>query len=410
MNRRNCINTTTSIRKLTYIFIIISLLALTGCTSKEERQKAKDNEVLAKPIVQEYLELNYGGGKVDYLDCLKTPITDNGPIPLFYKNASPFVKASVRVNDKEFLVIANVETGKCYDNYNESLVLEDLKSYVVSSLSIDAPYEMEVHYYPKELIGEVDNSKYENFAEYGISSTDGLFKNDHYRIYVVCKYIDSDMEFGSVDTKHFFPETEVSEVYLALINFRNKDRYIKGDMVSVSNFRFNDYQHYYSLSDVVTAKKEKVLDYESQNYVYDDNVDYNYARYRLESMNGIEFVWNDSLFSVDLEVVPAEKEIQTKFYEYYTTNDEAVYLESTPRLENTDYIRKDIDNKIYCYFDKAMYDQEILITYNNDSYNKEDDWTVKETLSLKTDGYIYEHLYISDNKKTTMTLGFYKEK
>jgi hypothetical protein len=410
MNRLNCIKSAISKRKLAYIFIIICLLALTGCTTKEERQQAKNNEALAKPIVQEYLQLNYGGGKVGYLDCLKTPIRGNGPVPLFYKDASPFVRASVRVNDKEFLVIANVETGQCYDNYNELLVLEDLKSYVTASLSIDVPFEIEVHYYPKELIGEVDDSKYEGFTEYGISSTEDLFKNDQYRIYVVCKYVASDMNFENVDTKHFFPETEVSEVYLALINFRNKDRYIDGDMVSVSAFRFNDYQHYYSLSDVVTANKEKILDYESQNYVYDDNVNYNYARYRSESINGIEFIWNDSLYSVNFKVVPAEKEIQTKISEYYATNDEAVYLECIPRVEITDDIRNDIDNDIYCYFDKAMYNKEILITYNNDSYNKEDVWTVDRTLSLRTDRYIYNPLYISDNEKTTLTLGFYKEK
>ena len=73
MNRVNCNMRAISIRKLYYFFIILCLLPLTACMSREEKEKARDNEKLAEPIVQEYLDLNYGGGEIISLDCLLRP-------------------------------------------------------------------------------------------------------------------------------------------------------------------------------------------------------------------------------------------------------------------------------------------------------------------------------------------------
>ncbi|MFT4147004.1 MAG: hypothetical protein QM644_21395, partial [Mobilitalea sp.] len=75
----NCNKRAISTRKLVYIFIIICLLPLTACMSKEERKIARDNERLAKPIVQEYLELNYGSGEIISLDSRCHSSTLNTP-------------------------------------------------------------------------------------------------------------------------------------------------------------------------------------------------------------------------------------------------------------------------------------------------------------------------------------------
>lgn len=402
MNRMNSIKSAALIRKLACFFIIICLLSLTACMTKEDKEKAKDNERLARPIVQEYLKLNYGSGKIDYLKCLNSP--GKGTIlPDFYKNPSSYVKASVIVNKKEFSVITNVITGQCYDNYNEQLVAEDFKNCAVSSLSIAAPYDVEVHYYLKDLDGELPDSKYDGFTEYGIKSVKDLYKKDRYQIYVVCKYITSDMNFGSVDVKRFFP-SEVSEVYLALVNFRSKDRYISGDMASLNDFNFNNHQHYYSLSDVVTAVKEKKYDEKSDKFVYDDSVDYNYSRYLSKSINGIEFAWNDFAYALDFEVIPAEKELQTRDTDskiFYSTNDKAVLVRCTSLLDDMD----ESDDRFYCFFDKALYNKEVVVNDSGNSYKKYDEWT----LNFKTDSYIYQWLSPND-KKTLFTLGFYKRK
>jgi len=403
MDRMNGVKPDVSKRKVVYIFIILCLLSLTACMSREEREKANNNEALAKPIVQEYLQLNYGSGEIKSLNCLE--ISNSGSaVPNFNNYASPYVKALVIVDEKEFSAIINVETGQCYDNYNEGLVVEDLKNYVVSSLSIPDPYEMEVHYYLKDFRDMLGDSHYANFTEYGISSVEDLFKNDQYQIYVVCKYIASDMDFGSVDTKSFFPESEVSDVNLALINFRSKDRYISDDMVAPDYFYFEGDQHFYSLSDVVTAHKGEKYDFESENYVYDDSIKYNYAHYPSKSINGIEFAWNDSVYALDFEVVPAEKELEKQYYSgatFYSTNEIAVSIECTSLLDNTD----GIDKRIYCYFDKALQNSQVIVTENNDNQKNYEIWT----LDWKTDSYIYRWLYTYD-KKASFTLGFYERK
>jgi len=70
MKRMNCMKRVTPIQKLIYTFIIMTtcLLSLTACMSRDEKAKAANNEVLAKPIIQEYLKVNYGGGKIKSLD------------------------------------------------------------------------------------------------------------------------------------------------------------------------------------------------------------------------------------------------------------------------------------------------------------------------------------------------------
>jgi hypothetical protein len=379
--------------------------------SKEERAIARNHEKLAGPIVQEYLELNYGGGEIDYVKCLKLPDRDT-VIPDFSDYASPYVRTAVIVDEKEFFVLVNVKTGKCYDNYNEQLVVDDFKSYAVSTLSIDIPYDFEVNYFLKELDldGQLNGSDYANYTEYGISSVDDLFENDQYEISVICKYIASDMDFKSVDTKRFFPATEVSDVYISLVNFRSNERYISEDIAGYEYYAFEGNRFFYYLSDVVIANKKKEYDQESDNFIYSDTVNHSYARYNSTSINGIEFAWNDSIYDLDFKVVPAEKEVRTKHYSgepYYSVDHKVVSVECTSLLEDTDdtYAMNDIDDSIYCYFDKALYGKEIVVSESSNNETRYDVWS----LDWKEDDYIYQWLS-TYNEKTSFTLGFYERK
>lgn len=403
----NFIKYAKSIRRLALaFFIFICFLPLTACMSKEEKAIARNNEKLAEPIVQEYLELNYGGGEIQYLKCLNLPRRDT-VIPSFSEYASTYVKSSVIVNEKEFSVLVDVNTGVCYDNYNELVVVDDLKNYAVSSLSVDTPYDFEIHYYQKDMDGQLDRSDYANYTEYGINSVDDLFEKDQYEILLVCKYIASDMDFGSIDAKHFFPAKELSDVYLALVNFRSNERYITEDMASSYYFKFDNEEYYYSLSDVVTAYKIKMYDSESDEYIYNDNVNYNYARYQSKSINGIEFAWNDFVYDIDFKELPAEKEVQTEYYNretFYSVDNKVVSVECTSLLDDT-YETYGIEDSIYCYFDKDLFGSEMVITESNDNEKTYDIWT----LDWKRDDYIYRWLSPYD-EKTSFTLGFYERK
>ena len=390
-----------SIRKLAYIFIILCLLPLIACTSKEEKEKEKNNEKLAKPIAQEYLNLNYGGGEIISLDCLRQPRKEL-VIPIYSDHASSYVKSSVIVNNKEFSIITNVETGQCYDNFNDQLVRDNFKKHAVSALSIDVPYDIEVHYYQKDLIGELEKKYYANFTEYGVSSLEDLYEKDQYEVYVVCKYIASDMDFESIDAKNFFAKSDISDVYLALINFRSKDRYITDEFTSQDYFYFDSPKHYYSLCDVVIASRYKELDIGTGELVYVEDVNYSYAHYASKNINGIEFTWNDYDYNLDFEVVPAEKEIQTEDYSgvtFYSTKDKAILISCTPHLEDT----YNINNSIYCFFDKELDNSEMLITKIYEKGINYQRWTIES----KKDSY--QSLSISDTS-ALFTLGFYESK
>ncbi|MFT4145881.1 MAG: hypothetical protein QM644_15625, partial [Mobilitalea sp.] len=223
-----------------------------------------------------------------------------------------------------------------------------------------------------------------------------------YEVYVVCKYIASDMDFESVDIKSFFPALEISDVYLALINFRSKERYITEDIAGYNYFYFDGPKHYYSLSDVVTAYKEKGYISETKEYFYDDSVNYSYAHYASKIINGIEFTWDDCAYALEFEVVPAEKEIQTTDYSeetFYSTKEEAISITCSLLLKDT----YDINNSIYCYFDKALKNSEMLVAQN---YGK-DTYYSSWTIDSKKDSY--NRLDILD-EKALFILGFYESK
>ena len=361
MNKRDSIKKAAPKRRIASVLLIICLMLLTACMSREERELASKNEALAKTIVQEYLDLNYGSGEVISEKCLIIGNDDKLSF-LATKRPSSYVRVSALVNKKEFQVFTNIETGQCYDNYNDELIAEDFKNYAVDTLSIDNPYEIELHYYRKGLYEELIGGDNVNFAEYGIKSAEDLFKNNQYNIYLECKYIDSDMDFGSIDTKGFFPAAEVTDLHLALINFRSKDRYINGNLIPHdSYFRLSGPEYGYRASDIITSYKIKNYDEESDTYIYDDTVICDYSRYRSETMNGIEFVWNEGTYALDLKEIPAEKEIKKEKETYHSIDGKAVSVVCTSLVDN----KYSLGDGIYFYFDKSKTKNKLIVDERN---------------------------------------------
>lgn len=391
----------TAIHKGVFSLLILALLSLTACMPSEERELARKNEALAQPIAQQYLDLNYGGGEIQSAKCLLLPRKEK-VIPDFNDYASSFVDVSVTSGNQSFSIVVNVETGQCYDNSSRQLLEDGFKKHIKAALTIDEPYEIQIDYYLKDVQGEVRVESLKNYTESGISSVEQLLQDDKYRVYAVCTYVESDMDFKSVDVEPFFPDLQLSQVYLALVNFRSQDRFVSSDKTSFDQFVFDGVDNYYRLSDVVIAEKEKGYDIQTQKLVYDDTVRQSYASYRSEVINGIEFIWDETTCDLDFEVVPAEKQIKLKPESeatYYATDDKAVRISSTMLVE--DY--GDINNDVYFYFDKGLYNKEIIITDKHDSRPKYRLWT----LNLKKDDYVYQNIGVYD--QDSITLGFYEK-
>ena len=401
MNKRDGIKKAAPKRRIASVLLIICLMLLTACMSREERELASKNEALAKTIVQEYLDLNYGNGEVTSEMCLIIKNDDKLSF-LAAKRPSSYVRVSVLVNKKEFQVFTNIETGQCYDNYNKELIAEDFKKYAVETLSIEAPYEIELHYYLKDLYGVLKDRDFADFSEYGVKSSEDLINNDQYDIYLECKYIDSDMDFGSIDTKGFFPPEEISVLHLALINFRSKDRYINGNLLHGSYSRLSGPEYGYRASDIITSYRVRNYDEESDTYIYGDII-CNYSRYRSETMNGIEFVWNERAYALDLKEIPAEKEIKKEKETYHSIDGKAVSVVCTPLLENT----YGMDDSIYFYFDKSKTKNKLIIDERNG--NPEGFINVYMYGSgLEDADYLFDFKMMHDDVES-FTVGLYKE-
>lgn len=93
-----------------WILIALSLfsatLLLTGCMSSAEKAKGRENEKIAKPIIEEYLLATYGNSEeITNVQCIEQPGSSSGPIPDFSSSFSQYVKADVEINNKTFKVI-----------------------------------------------------------------------------------------------------------------------------------------------------------------------------------------------------------------------------------------------------------------------------------------------------------------
>ena len=97
MNKRDGIKKAAPKRRIASVLLIICLMLLTACMSREERELASKNEALAKTIVQGYLDLNYGSGEVTSEMCLIIKNDDKLSF-LATKRPSSYVRVSVLVN------------------------------------------------------------------------------------------------------------------------------------------------------------------------------------------------------------------------------------------------------------------------------------------------------------------------
>lgn len=370
-------------RILTFLLASVCLLILTSCMSDEEQQKAKQNEQLAVPIVQNYLNEHFGGGILGDAACITE--TKSDPLfPVVNQYATGYVRVSVWADWRNFSVIANVNTSACYDNYNRDSIIRSMRERAASSLLVDSPDYIEVHYRLKGL----QSMYFDGFAERNDIDADAVLESGRYDISVICRYIASEMDFSQIDASGFFPKQNSAPVRLALVNFRDRGRYSSNDMTSI--FEKYDGDDFYRCSDILTAQTDP--DADKPDILQD------YVHASLKAINGMELAWDAGRF--DLQAAPTESGITIACTALQDSSVGSVPDDADGDTNETaDHER----SKIYCFFDKSRLEETVKVNGADDLHTHPYTWKLRS--GTQNGDYICKELS-PDSRHTTYTLEF----
>lgn len=342
-------------RLLFALLTTVCVLSAAACMSADEKNKAKDTEAQAAAIAQSYLNDNYGGGAVSTLKCVAK--WSDHVLPTVSRQASPFVLAAAAFGGGDFTLLIDTINGLCYDDSLQSQLKKSLEDYVVDTTGVDRPDFMEIHYFPKDIFGQIALGRLDGFAAPQIRDA-GLLLAGGYDVHIICKYIDSPMDFSAIDVSGFFPSSPVSSLSLSFVNFRNRGRVTDKDFYTYSGLNLDSEGARYWFGDVFQASVK------AQDANPDPDPVKRYSHYESRTANNMEFVWEPAACDLDLRA-DGEGVVIT-----CTERDSSPYGSPPP---------------IYCFADKALYKKQldIITTHDNESF------TQKRKLEWRTNDYLF---------------------
>ncbi|MEE1061247.1 MAG: hypothetical protein UH080_05415 [Ruminococcus sp.] len=374
------------------------LLSLTACMSDEEKQQAKENERLAKPVIERYVEKNYSGATVKDVECLT--YTGGSVFPATY--ATDCVRAKVSYKLKTFNVVVNLETKEFYNDYYKQDIEKELKSLIYNGLSVEKPKDLEIKFADRTIWSYVSSAW--GYLEADIDSAEELLASSDHKVYVVCKYAGSNMDFDAIPVKKFFKNEYKSDIELYFINYRSADRYMSGDEIDAGygpvSF-LNNPQEIYCIEEIKSASK---LYTDNAFGEIDESVDFQeyeeeYVHNNSEVYNGVEFVWDDNAYDIDFSTVKAEPVVTTEHYSgepFYAKRSNAIKLDCTRNIAD----KSEFNKSVYMFFDNN-FREDYLITDDNG------DVSVDRLYGTMNNRCLYEYVTLSDFSHE-ITLGIYR--
>ncbi len=355
--------------------------------SEEDKQRVERNEKIARPMIERYVEENYKGAVIESVECLT--ITND---TLFVTTrATDYTKAEVSYQEETFNVVFDSKTDKIYNNYNQHKIIDEMETLVFDEISVEKPKGIEIRFMPSDFADFVDGGW--GYLEKDIDSIEDLLKTDRYKIFVLCKYVNSQMDFETIPIKSFFKNEYKSDIQIAFVNYRDGLRYEYKEVLdhknigSVSSLYDND-DGFYKISELKLVSQvnenEEQSDKESTTeLVYKEE----YKHYKSVIYDNIEFVWDDEFYDIDFSENNAEPVVEMENYSealFYAINEKKIKLNCT---KTTD---KEIDpyNKVYMYFPRDVYGEYIFIENNG--------VTDVERLDLKRIDYVYTYQVLRD--------------
>lgn len=286
----------------------LAILMCTACMSAEEKEKAKEDIMEAKPIAEKYLVDNFGGGQVvsiEFMQAKKYP----GPVPDFNKYASGFCKADVRLeNGTEFQLIVDTDNKICYDNLKADKVINEAVQTIVSLTDGTKPDDIEVNVAVRGLLGAV-GSGYEGFLSRDTDTAEKLLNGDYY-FNVVLKYGSS---VNGVDVSKLENTPYKASITVRLIQFSQfAESGTKTDILgsSDSDLTLGDTLKYFYLRENLYLDNFRMSDNETFAHFQKGYV----VTYLQKQVGDLIFAWCSNEADLSISSVPAEKQISTEYY------------------------------------------------------------------------------------------------
>lgn len=310
---------------------VLAAFSCTACMSAEERRQAEADIKAARPVVENYLADNFGGGQViciDFMQAKKYP----GPIPDFGVYSSGYCKADVRLeNNDEFQVVVNVEDGACYDNYRTDDVIGNAVEKIISLTDGTKPENIEVNVSARGLLGAL-GSGYEGFLSRDTDTAEKLLNGDYY-VNVVLKYGSS---INGVDVSRLENTSYKASITLRLLQF---SEFVEGgtklDVLgkSDSNLTLDDSLSYLYLREYLLLDNFRMSDEENfTRFQKSDTV-----TYLQKQVDDLIFAWNSSAVDMSISAVRAERQISTEYYsgkKFTALSDTAAKLDYISKTES----------------------------------------------------------------------------
>lgn len=310
---------------------VLAAFSCTACMSAEERRQAEADIKAARPVVENYLADNFGGGQViciDFMQAKKYP----GPIPDFGVYSSGYCKADVRLeNNDEFQVVVNVEDGACYDNYRTDDVIGNAVEKIISLTDGTKPENIEVNVSARDLLGAL-GSGYEGFLSRDTDTAEKLLNGDYY-VNIVLKYGSS---INGVDVSRLENTSYKASITLRLLQF---SEFVEGgtklDVLgkSDSNLTLDDSLSYLYLREYLLLDNFRMSDEENfTRFQKSDTV-----TYLQKQVDDLIFAWNSSAVDMSISAVRAERQISTEYYsgkKFTALSDTAAKLDYISKTES----------------------------------------------------------------------------
>ena len=309
---------------------VLAAFSCTACMSAEERRQAEADIKAARPVVENYLADNFGGGQViciDFMQAKKYP----GPIPDFGVYSSGYCKADVRLeNNDEFQVVVNVEDGACYDNYRTDDVIGNAVEKIISLTDGTKPENIEVNVSARGLLGAL-GSGYEGFLSRDTDTAEKLLNGDYY-FNVVLKYGSS---VNGVDVSRLENTPYKASITVRLIQFSQfAESGTRTDILGSSdcNFTLDDGLTYLYLRENLFLDNFRMSDDENFTRFQKGNM----VTYLQNKVGDLILAWDSSVADLSVSSVPAEKQISTEYYsgkKFTALSDTAAKLDYISKTE-----------------------------------------------------------------------------
>lgn len=310
---------------------VLAAFSCTACMSAEERRQAEADIKAARPVVENYLADNFGGGQViciDFMQAKKYP----GPIPDFGVYSSGYCKADVRLeNNDEFQVVVNVEDGACYDNYRTDDVIGNAVEKIISLTDGTKPENIEVNVSARDLLGAL-GSGYEGFLSSDTDTAEKLLNGDYY-FNVVLKYGSS---VNGVDVSKLENTPYKASITVRLIQLSQfAESGTKTDVLGSSdcNLTLKDSLTYLYLRENLFLDNFRMSDDENFTRFQKGNM----VTYLQKQIDDLIFAWNSSAVDMSISAVRAERQICTEYYsgkKFTALSDTAAKLDYISKTES----------------------------------------------------------------------------